>query len=249
MTIYTVFSVNSIGAILPGSAIGTGIAFFALDTLNALLALVTLVALFSLDTLNALLALVTLVALFTLGTLNALLALVTLVAFFALGTCRSHFSGSFHIERFPILTIVIGNIPEVIITDFELRCSTIDTVCSVCAVLAVCTIRSDSLYACVGFTDPPVAVFANVGRFTVLAFFTILTVGACRLNFRIRKADPPVAVLTDIRSFAVLARLSVVTGRFYAGVGSPDPPVAIATDYCAIIGLNQKDLENQGILA
>ena len=317
---------------------------------------------------------VTLVAFFALDTLNALLALVTLVAFFALGTCRSHFSGSFHIERFPILTIVIGNIPEVIITDFELRCSTIDTVCSVCAVLAVCTIRcgsldagigsanppvavfadaggqtvctvravctvrsgsfyacvgftdppvsvfanaggqtvrtvravctvrsgsfyagissadppvtvfadaggqtirtvravctvrsgsfyacvgsanppvtvfadaggqtirtvravctirSDSFYACVGFTDPPVAVFANVGRFTVLAFFTILTVGACRLNFRIRKADPPVAVLTDIRSFAVLARLSVVTGRFYAGVGSPDPPVAIATD-------------------
>ena len=261
--------------------------------------MVTLVALFTLDTLNALLTLVTF---FALDTLNALLALVTLVAFFALGTCRSHFSGSFHIERFPILTIVIGNIPEVIITDFELRCSTIDTVCSVCAVLAVCTIRcgsldagigsanppvavfanaggqtvctvravctvrsgsfyacvgsanppvavfadaggqtirtvravcairSGSLYACVGFTDPPVAVFANVGRFTVLAFFTILTVGACRLNFRIRKADPPVAVLTDIRSFAVLARLSVVTGRFYAGVGSPDPPVAIAAD-------------------
>ena len=271
----------------------TLVALFTLDTLNALLALVTLVALFTLDTLNALLALVTFVAFFALDTLNALLAL---------GTCCSHFSGGFHIERFPILTIVIGNIPEVIITDFELRCSTIDTVCSVCAVLAVCTIRSDSLYAgigsanppvavfadaggqtirtvravctvrsdsldagvgsadppvavfadaggqtirtvravctvrcgslyaCVGFTDPPVAVFANVGRFTVLAFFTILTVGACRLNFRIRKADPPVAVLTDIRSFAVLARLSVVTGRFYAGVGSPDPPVAIAAD-------------------
>ena len=111
MTIYTVFSVNSIGAILPGSAIGTGIAFFALDTLNALLALVTLVALFTLDTLNALLtlvtffaldtlnALLTLVTFFALDTLNALLALVTLVAFFALGTCRSHFSGSFHIER------------------------------------------------------------------------------------------------------------------------------------------------------
>ena len=316
-------------------ALVTLVALFTLDTLNALLALVTLVALFTLDTLNALLTLVTF---FALDTLNALLALVTLVAFFALGTCRSHFSGSFHIERFPILTIVIGNIPEVIITDFELRCSTIDTVCSVCAVLAVCTIRcgsldagigsadppvtvfadaggqtvrtvravctvrsgsfyacvgsanppvavfanaggqtirtvravctirSGSFYACVGFTDPPVAVFANaggqtvrtvhavctircgsldagigsadppvavfanVGRFTVLAFFTILTVGACRLNFRIRKADPPVAVLTDIRSFAVLARLSVVTGRFYAGVGSPDPPVAIATD-------------------
>ena len=246
MTIYTVFSVNSIGAILPGSAIGTGIAFFALDTLNALLALVTLVALFTLDTLNALLTLVTF---FALDTLNALLALVTLVAFFALGTCRSHFSGSFHIERFPILTIVIGNIPEVIITDFELRCSTIDTVCSVCAVLAVCTIRCGSLDAGIGSANPPVAVFANVGRFTVLAFFTILTVGACRLNFRIRKADPPVAVLTDIRSFAVLARLSVVTGRFYAGVGSPDPPVAIATDCCEIMGLNQKDLENQGILA
>ena len=277
-------------------ALVTLVALFTLDTLNALLTLVTF---FALDTLNALLTLVTF---FALDTLNALLALVTLVAFFALGTCRSHFSGSFHIERFPILTIVIGNIPEVIITDFELRCSTIDTVCSVCAVLAVCTIRcgsldagigsanppvavfanaggqtvctvravctvrsdsldagvgsadppvavfadaggqtirtvravcairSGSLYACVGFTDPPVAVFANVGRFTVLAFFTILTVGACRLNFRIRKADPPVAVLTDIRSFAVLARLSVVTGRFYAGVGSPDPPVAIAAD-------------------
>ena len=349
-------------------ALVTLVALFTLDTLNALLTLVTF---FALDTLNTLLTLVTF---FALDTLNALLALVTLVAFFALGTCRSHFSGSFHIERFPILTIVIGNIPEVIITDFELRCSTIDTVCSVCAVLAVCTIRcgsldagigsanppvavfanaggqtvctvravctvrsgsfyacvgsanppvavfadaggqtirtvravctirsgsfyacvgftdppvaifanaggqtvrtvhavctvrsgsldagigsadppvtvfadaggqtirtvravcairSGSLYACVGFTDPPVAVFANVGRFTVLAFFTILTVGACRLNFRIRKADPPVAVLTDIRSFAVLARLSVVTGRFYAGVGSPDPPVAIAAD-------------------
>ena len=149
------------------------------------------------DTLNALLALVTLVAFFALDTLNALLALVTLVAFFALGTCRSHFSGSFHIERFPILTIVIGNIPEVIITDFELRCSTIDTVCSVCAVLAVCTIRSGSFYTGISSADPPVTVFADAGGQTVCTVRAVCTVRSGSFYACVGFTDPPVAVFAN----------------------------------------------------
>ena len=208
-------------------ALVTLVALFTLDTLNALLALVTLVALFTLDTLNALLTLVTF---FALDTLNALLALVTLVAFFALGTCRSHFSGSFHIERFPILTIVIGNIPEVIITDFELRCSTIDTVCSVCAVLAVCTIRCGSLDAGIGSADPPVTVFANAGGQTVCTVRAVCTVRSGSFYACVGSANPPVTVFADAGGQTIRTVRAVCTIRsdsLYACVGFTDPPVAV----------------------
>ena len=110
--------------------------------------------------------------------LVALLAGVTLVA------------GCLYIKALPALAIIIGNIPEIILADFQLRGNTCGTVSAV---------RSGGFHAGVGLVDPPVAVLADVRALTVSA--------VCTGSFHagVGLANPPVSVLADVRALTVSA--------------------------------------------
>ena len=110
------------------------------------------------------------------------------------------------------MAIVIGNIPEIILADFQLRGNTCGTVSAV---------RSGSFHTRISAANPPVAVLTDVRALTVSAVCT----GSFHASVGL--ANPPVSVLTDVRGLAVSA---VCTGSFHAGIEVADPPVAVVAD-------------------
>ena len=162
--------------------------------------------------------------------------MVTLVTFFAL------YTDCLDIEGLPAVPIVIGNIPQSVPANFQPGGNAIGTVLAV---------QADGPVAGIVIAQPPVAVFADVGREALLASGldhrveianppiavltddrgqAILAVVAHGPVARVLAADPPIAILADLRGQAVLTVLAVVSGGLIAGVLVADPPVAVAAN-------------------
>ena len=186
-----------------------------MDALDALVALVSFVAF---DTLNTLGALDALDALLAPIAFIALIALIALIAFIALFSLLAH---GLDIEGLPAAPIVVGNIPDAVLADFQPGGDTVGSVFSVFSIFSV----ADDPVAAVMITEPPIAVVTDVGR---QAF---LPGGPHR---GVHTADPPVAVFSDERGLGIFAAIPLLVTflrGFVAGVLAVDPPVAVFTDF------------------